>query len=163
MPTTDLATRLEKALEPAAAEHGLELVAVEQTGGRRSPIIRVLLDRENGIDIDTIAAANAWISPILDADESLNTTYTLEVSSPGIDRPLKRPADFERFAGETATVKVRTESGRTAYTGQILSADDTGIVLSTEGEEHRIPYDRILKARLKGVVDLATGRSEKTR
>jgi ribosome maturation factor RimP len=163
MPETDLSTRLETTLDPVVREHGLELVAVEQAGGRREPIIRVLLDCENGIDIDTIAGANRWISEILDLDEGLNGPYVLEVSSPGIDRPLSKPADFVRFTGETATVKTRTETGRATLTGQIASADETGIALVVDGEEHRISYDQIVKARLKGVVDFATGRSDKTR
>jgi ribosome maturation factor RimP len=161
MPETNLSTRLEMTLEPVVREHGLELVAVEQAGGRREPVIRVLLDCENGIDIDTIATANRWISEILDLDEGLTGPYVLEVSSPGIDRPLHKPADFARFIGESATVKTRTESGRATLTGQIASADETGITLVADGEEHRISYDHIVKARLKGAVDFATGRSDK--
>lgn len=162
MTASDIATRLEMQLESAAVEHGLELVAVEQTGGRHQPVIRVYLDRDGGIDIDTIAASNSWIAAVLDADEHLRGPYVLEVSSPGIDRPLTRPAHFTRFTGETATVKTRTAEGRATFTGTILSANDTGITLLVEGDERTIDYADILKARLKGAVDFAAERSAKT-
>ena len=162
MPATDLVTLLEKILEPAALEHGLELVAIEQSGGRRQPIIRVLLDRDGGIDIDIIASSNRWISEVLDADERLDGPYVLEVSSPGIDRPLTKPADFIRFAGETATIKRRSATGRVTLTGEIRSADEGGITLVVDGHEHSTIYDDILKARLKGAVDFGTERSAKT-
>ena len=164
MPASELTDRLERALETEAKSHGLELVAVEQTGGRRQPIIRVLLDREGGIDIDTIAQSNRWVSEIVDAEPALRSQYVLEVSSPGIDRPLRKPADFERFTGEMATVKTRTHDGRATFTGRIVSSDPSGIVLETDDGEHRFAYDDIAKARLKGIVDFGSQeRSAQTR
>ncbi len=163
MPATELIDRLERALDAEAISHGLELVAVEQAGGRRQPVIRVLLDREGGIDIDTIVESNSWVSEIIDADEELTGPYVLEVSSPGIDRPLRKPADFERFVGETATVKTRTVGGRATFTGRIASADDRGIVLETDDGEHRIAYDDMSKARLKRIVDFGSGRRAQNR
>ncbi len=163
MTATELIDKLETALDAEARSHGLELVAVEQTGGRRQPVIRVLLDREGGIDIDTIAESNRWVSQIVDAEPGLAGPYVLEVSSPGIDRPLKKPADFERFTGETATVKTRTADGRATYTGRIAGADTSGIVLEADDGEHRIAYDEIAKARLKGAVDFGSGRSAQNR
>jgi len=163
MPATELVGKLERALEAEAAKHGLELVAVEQAGGRHQPVIRVLIDREGGIDIDAIAESNSWISEVLDSETGLPGPYVLEVSSPGIDRPLKKPADFERFAGETATVKTRTSGGRATYTGRIAGVESDGIVLETEDGEHRVAYDNIAKARLKGRVDFGSGRSAQNR
>lgn len=163
MNATELVERLEHALDAEATRHGLELVAVEQTGGRRQPVIRVLLDREGGIDIDTIAEANRWVSDVLDGEEGLAGPYVLEVSSPGIDRPLRKPHDFERFIGETATVKTRTEQGRATYTGRIADAEPTGILLEADDGEHRIAYDEIAKARLKGAIDFGSGRSAQNR
>jgi ribosome maturation factor RimP len=163
MAATELAARLETVLESAAADHGLELVAVEQAGGRHQPVIRVYLDRDGGIDIDTIAESNRWISAVLDADEHLRGPYVLEVSSPGIDRPLTKPAHFARFEGESATVKVRTAEGRATFTGRISSATEHGITLLADDGEHAISYDDILKARLKGAVDFGTERSAQKR
>lgn len=164
MQTTELIDRLESALEDEAQTRGLELVGVEQSGGRHKPIIRVLIDRQGGIDIDTIAQANGWVSEILDAEPGLSGPYVLEVSSPGIDRPLRKPADFERFVGQTAKVKTRTHEGRLSYTGTIVNTTPAGIVLRTDtGEEFSIAFDDIAKARLKGEIDFGTGRSAQTR
>lgn len=153
---TELAARIEALLESSAAEHGLELVAVEQAGGRKTPVIRVLLDREGGIDIEELARANQWISAVLDEAEPIHGPYTLEVSSPGIDRPLRRPEDFERFAGQTATVKTRSREGRGAWTGTIVGMEGGDIVLDVDGEEVRIAFDDMTKARLKGEVDFGS-------
>ena len=163
MNATELIDRLERALDVEATNHGLELVAVEQTGGRRQPIIRVLLDREGGIDIDTIAESNRWVSEIIDAESGPVGPYVLEVSSPGIDRPLRKQADFEKFAGENATIKTRTAEGRATFTGRIVSADAAGVLIATDDGEHRIAYDDMAKARLKGVVDFGSGRSAQNR
>ncbi len=156
----DLARRVEELLEPEAAANGFELVAVEQAGGRHVPVIRVLLDREGGITIDDLAAANAWVSAVLDESDVVPGSYTLEVSSPGIDRPLRKLADFERFAGETANVKTRAAStGRTTWTGRIEGVEGETVVLDVDDQRVAIPFNEILKARLKGVVDFGKGGS----
>jgi len=157
---TDLTRRLEALLEPEAERNGFELVAVEQAGGRHTPIIRVLLDRPEGINLDAICAANRWVGDAIDADDPLGRPYTLEVSSPGVDRPLRRLSDFERFAGEEATVKARVASGsRSTWTGTIGGVDGTDVLLDVDGEHIRIAYDDVLKARLKGAVSFNTERS----
>jgi len=153
--TKKLAERLESLLEPEALRHGFELVAVEQAGGRGTPVIRVLLDRETGIDLEALATANRWVTELLDADPALVGPYTLEVSSPGLDRPLRRPRDFERYVGEVATIKTRPREGRSAYTGRITAADGDSVTLDVDGHDYTIAYDDITKARLKGVVDFS--------
>jgi len=160
MSTGDVATRLYDALEPEAQARGLELVAVEQAGGRGMPVIRVLLDREGGIDLDAVSAANSWVSAIIDAEDPFASPYTLEVSSPGVDRPLTKLADFARFTGEVATLKVAGAGPRTAWTGEIVTVEDDNVVISVDGEPVSVPYSSIVKARLKGVVDFkGKGRS----
>ncbi len=158
MAVGDLARRVEELLEPEAERNGFELVAVEQAGGRHVPVIRVLLDREGGINLDDLTVANRWISAILDESEVVSGPYTLEVSSPGIDRPLRKLGDFERFAGEMATLKTRAgQHGRTSWTGRIERVEDDNVVLDVDGEPVSIPFNDILKARLKGVVDFGKG------
>ena len=158
-----VAERLESLIEPEAARNGYELVAVEQAGGRGVPVIRVLLDREGGVDLEALTTANRWISKLLDDDPSLVGPYTLEVSSPGVDRPLRRPRDFQRFVGETATVKSLSAGKRTSLTGRIATADDVAVTIDHDGEVHRFDYKDITKARLKGVVDFGTERGAKNR
>ena len=157
-----LAGRLTELLEPEAEAHGFELVAIEQAGGKGMPVIRVLLDREGGVDIDAIASASVWVSEFLDAEDPISGPFTLEVSSPGIDRPLTKRADFDRFKGETITIKVLdSESERQrSMTGSLIGLEDDDVTLEIDGESIVIPYEKILKARLKGAVDFGKGRSQ---
>lgn len=159
MQTRPLVARLTELLESEAERNGYELVAVEQAGGRGTPIIRVLLDREGGIDLQAITTANAWVSAVLDEADPIAGPYTLEVSSPGIDRPLVKLADFERFAGETITVKARPAAGsRTSWTGTLAGLSGNDVLLNVDGEEVRVPFGDIEKARIKGVVDFGSKR-----
>ena len=153
MASNDLVHALESTLEPIAHEHGYELVAVEQAGGRHTPIIRVLLDREGGVDLDAISDANRWVSEALDEMDPISGPYTLEVSSPGVDRPLRKLVDFQRFAGETVTVKVKPSvEGRSAWTGTLAGIEGDHIVVETDTQTVRIPFDSVSKARIKGTV-----------
>lgn len=154
----DLLVRLELLLAPRAATHGFELVAVEVAGGQGSPIVRVYLDRDGGIDLDAICSANEWISAALDETDPFNGSYTLEVSSPGIDRPLRKLEDFRRFTGSTVTLKTRAIEGRTRFTGQITEVEGDTIVLDAEETSVRIAFAEIVKANLKGDVDFGQGK-----
>lgn len=156
MAMTDLAKRIEELLEPVAESNGFELVAVEQSGGRRTPVIRVLLDREDGVDLEAICEANRWVSEVLEQADPVSSPYTLEVSSPGVDRPLRKRSDFERFAGQEATVKIKPQHGaRSAWTGVLRGLDGDDVVIEADGETSRIDFDSIVKARLKGVVSFS--------
>lgn len=149
----DLARQLADALDPAARSHGYELVAVEMAGSAGRPTVRVYLDRPGGIDLDAIAEANGWISPAV--DDLVTGTYTLEVSSPGIERPLVRIADFERFAGSDAHVKTRRPlDGRSNFTGRLTGVDGADILIDVEGTTYRIPHSDVAKARLRAEMDI---------
>lgn len=150
-----LAERVEALLAPVAQREGLELVAVETAGATKHPVIRVLLDCEGGITLDVIVAANRWISEVLDAEDPIPSTYTLEVSSPGVDRPLRTIADFERFIGHVAVVKTTPIEGRARFTGEIVGTDESSVTLDVDGETVRVPIGAVSKARLKGEVDFA--------
>ena len=92
--------KLLEALEPLAAAHDVEIVTVEVVGSRKAPTIRVYLDCEGGIGFDELAASQKWVNELMDELDPFPGAYTLEVSSPGIDRPLRTPEHFQRFAGE---------------------------------------------------------------
>lgn len=150
MAQRDLESRLTALLEEASAGHGVELVAVEVVGAQRNPTVRIFLDKDGGIDLDAITEANTWISEVLDDADPIPGAFTLEVSSPGIERPLSKPADFARFTGRS--VKLRTSArvdGRNKFTGTIVSADEDTVVLDVDGETHRVPFAAIAKAHLK--------------
>lgn len=139
---------------------GLEVVLVETGGSKRDPLVRVYLDREGGITIDAIAEANRWIKAILDELPAYTHGYTLEVSSPGIDRPLSKLADFARFTGEEARLAVSPEfEGHKRFTGVLAGVDDERVLLETDGQVRRIPYRAITSARLKGRIDMQQGRT----
>lgn len=160
MHTTELLSRLTTALEPEAEAHGFELVAIEQSGGRGMPVLRVLLDREEGLDLDAVASANEWVSAILDAAEPFSHPYMLEVSSPGVDRPLTKPADFTRFAGQTVSIKAHVAEKRSSWTGELVGMQGDDVILTVDGERVAIGLDTIQKARLKGVVDFGRRREQ---
>jgi ribosome maturation factor RimP len=156
MPRNSLAERLTGLLEPTAVAHGLLLVNVEVSGAARTPLVRVFLDREGGIDIETITASNAWIKEVLDALPETADTYSLEVSSPGIERTLRTPADFERFAG--SQVKVTTDrivEGRKHFTGTLNGLVDGAASIEVDGTVYAVPLDAMDTARLRVDIDFA--------
>ena len=97
--------KLLAALEPHAAEEGVEIVTVEIVGSKKAPTIRVYVDAPEGVSFDVLASSQAWINKIMDEIDPFPGAYMLEVSSPGIDRPLRTLEHFARFIGEQAVVK----------------------------------------------------------
>ncbi len=145
-----LANELIALLEPLAQDHGLELVTVEVAGPGRHQIVRVYLDREGGIDIEAIAEANAWLSDTLDSVPRLSGPYTLEVSSPGIERILRTRRDFERFAGQRVVVQGMLKiDGRSRFAGELVGLHGDDVVLTVDGQEVRVPFETVERARLK--------------
>ena len=141
-------TAIWAAAEPVLSSLGLELVDVEVVGSGRARTLRLNVDRDGGIDLDTLAEANRPVSDALDAVDALPGPYTLELSSPGLERPLRRPAEFRRFVGTTVSVKTHdTVSGARRHRGLLVDADDGGIALEVDGEQRRFPYEGIASAR----------------
>lgn len=148
--------RIETALDPIVSSHGLELAAVELAGAGQKPIVRVFLDRSGGITLDEIAEANTWIGEAIDALGEPAGPYLLEVSSPGIERPLRKPGDFARFCGQRAEVRtLQAHDGRKRFTGTITAADDEAVTLDVDGETVRLPYDGMSRARLRVDIEFA--------
>ena len=137
------------AIEPVLATLGLEVFDVQFTGSGRARTVRVIVDREGGVDLDAITAASERIQPALDAFDDLGP-YALEVSSPGLERPLHRPEHFQRAVGETVSVKVRGADDEVRrLRGELVAADERGVTVDaddTTGGEH-VDYDQIIKAR----------------
>jgi ribosome maturation factor RimP len=138
----------EALVAPVVEASGLELVEVtfRREAGRK--VLRVVVDREGGVDIDTISATAEQVSRRLDLEGFAPGPYALEVSSPGIERPLRRPVEFRRRVGDR--VKVRTVTpieGARNHAGALVSADAEAIVIATDGGELRVPYEEIASAR----------------
>ena len=144
------------ALEVRAAEHGIDVVDVEIVGATKAPCVRVRLDKLEGdpINLDEVTAQTAWVSDTVEALDPISGSYTLEVSSPGMKRPLRRPSDFVRFQGEEVELTTTAMEGRRSYKGVIAAADDASVTIQPEGEDAAtISYDDVKKCTLKPVYD----------
>ena len=147
--------RLIEALEPLASEHGLDLVTVEVAGTRKRPILRVFLDTPaGGITLDELVDAQEWVDATIEEVDPFIESYDLEVSSPGIDRPLRKRTDFDRFAGEMTVIYLKPGASRSKYTGISHGLDGDELVLEMEdGTMERIAFDRIKRAHIIGQID----------
>lgn len=144
------------ALEAQAPLHGIDVVDVEVVGATKAPCIRVRLDKLEGdpINLDEVTAQTAWVSDTVEALDPISGSYTLEVSSPGMKRPLRRPSDFVRFQGEEVELTTTAMEGRRSYKGVIAAADDASVTIQPEGEDGAtISYDDVKKCTLKPVYD----------
>ncbi len=137
--------RVRAAVQPLADERGLELYDVETHQGG----VRVLVDREGGIDIDALAELTRAVNRVLDEIDPSAGRYTLEVSSPGLERPLRRPEHFAGAVGSKVTVKtVPGTEGDRRVAGDLVAADADGVTIHPEdGEDRRLGYDEIAAAR----------------
>lgn len=136
-------------LEPSVTALGFELVSVELVGSGNDRTLRVYIDHPDGITVDDCADVSRQVSAVLDVEDPISGAYVLEVSSPGLDRPLVKPADFERFAG--SLVKVRTREpvlGRKNFTGLLTEAAGDNVVVEVDGEPYEISLANIERARL---------------
>lgn len=139
------------ALEEGAAERGLDIVCVEVAGPAAHPTLRVRIDLLEGtIDMDAVTLHTAWVSEVVEALDPFPGAYELEVSSPGIERPLRRPGDFVRFEGERCELATREAiDGRRTWAGTIVGADEQTVTLNVDGADRAIPFALVKQAKLK--------------
>lgn len=136
-------------IEPELTELGFELVDVDYIQDGGAFVLRFYIDKENGVNVDDCAQASRMISAILDQNDFVGGKFMLEVSSPGIERPVRKPADFERFIGET--IKIKTVSpieGRKRYKGILTGFNDGLIELNVDGTTFSIHIENLKKAKL---------------
>jgi ribosome maturation factor RimP len=137
-------------IEPTLAGMGYELIRVV-VAGRDRPTLQVMIERLDGaaITVDDCEIVSRALSAKLDVEDPIASSYTLEVSSPGIDRPLVRPKDYQRFAGHVARIEARAPiAGRRRFTGRIVGADDTRLRIAVEEGEVEIPFAEVARAKL---------------
>ena len=138
-----------KLLEPTIERLGYELTDLELKLGGRDGMLRIYIDKPEGIDIDDCEAVSRQVSAILDVEDPLPGHYTLEVSSPGMDRTLTKPAHFQRFMGEEIRVKLRFPvDGRRNFRGELKSADKEYIEVEVDGQSFSLALKTIESARL---------------
>ena len=129
---------------------GLELVDIQFRPEEHGWVLRIFIDSELGITVDHCADVSREVSAFLDVEDLIDHPYTLEVSSPGLERPLKSPADFSRFTGRKARIKLRMPvNGQKVFEGVIQQAGDASVELMLEDESTvQLPFEHIRKARL---------------
>lgn len=144
-------------LEPVLARDGYELVEVEWVRGGGRWTLRLFIDKPGGVNVDDCQLVTRTVDPILDVEDFIEPAYDLEVSSPGLDRPLRKPEHFARYAGQRVHVKAYgpvegTAGGSPArknWTGTLRGFRDGAVEVEVDGLLHRIPHDRIAKAHLE--------------
>ncbi|MDM8270413.1 ribosome maturation factor RimP [Thermophilibacter provencensis] len=153
MPKAGLEQTIIDALEPRGAERGIDVVDVEVVGATKAPCVRVRIDHADEslptISLDEVTAETEWISAALDELDPIPSSFTLEVSSPGMARPLRKPHDFERFAGETVSASLVPGEGRRRYTGVLLGIEGSTVALECDGERVELALDDIRKCTIK--------------
>jgi ribosome maturation factor RimP len=141
---------LTKLLEPEVNTLGYELVDLEARLGGRDGLVRLFIDREDGITLDDCERVSHQVSALLDVEDPIPGHYVLEVSSPGLNRRLRRPEDYGRFVGERVKVELRVprEDGRRRFTGRLTTVDAEEFAVEVDGVTHRLRFDEVEKARL---------------
>lgn len=150
----DLQNQLFELMEPTVVDLGCELVAVELTTveGRRT--LRISIDKPGGIIVEDCTRVNRSLSAMLDVEDPLEGAYDLEVSSPGLERPLQRSSDFDRFCGYRVRVQLEKEApGRRRFTGILKAVDSGTLHIAVDGEEFELSLELVEKAHLLLEID----------
>lgn len=144
---SDVPSSLEELIGDYLGAERLELDDLEMLGQGRGRILRVVIDGPE-VGVDHLAELSRGISRLLDHESDLDGSYTLEVTSPGLERKLRRPAHYRKSVGKEITVKTRTEvEGLRRHEGVLVASDDDGIVLEVDGKSRRIEFDQVGSAR----------------
>jgi ribosome maturation factor RimP len=142
-------TRVWQLAAPLAEGEGMEIVDIDfrHEGSRGGRVLRLYLDKEGGPNMDDLSRVSRQLSELLDAQDTIEGAYTLEVSSPGINRPLKKPAHFARFVGKRIRVRTRDLiDGRRSFLGILGQVVEDSVILTQEGKRYQIPFSMIEKS-----------------
>ena len=148
-PESGLRDSLQDLLRPGVEALGFELVGIDFQPREKNSLVRLYIDSEQGISLENCEAVSRQVSGILEVDDPISGRYTLEVSSPGLDRPLFEIAHFKKFIGKKSRIKMIVDvDGRKNFTGIIQSVSDTGVTLLVDDSEFELVFDDIKSARL---------------
>ncbi len=147
--------KLEALLAPVVEDLGYEYVGIEYSSNPKNRLLRLYIDQpESGIGVDDCETVSREVSAVLDVEEPISGQYTLEVSSPGIERPLFTAAHFSRFIGEVAKVQLQVPlDGRRKFKGLIVAVADDEVTLAGDGQQWQLPLADMLKAHLAPDLD----------
>ena len=143
----ELRERLTALAEPAAATGGVELVDVEVRGQRGRRLVRVVVDADGGVDVERLTLLSRAIGDRFDADDVVEGRYTLEVTSPGVDRPMRTPRDFARNLGRPVRI-TRTDGDPRELEGVLQAVDDDAVVVGTGDDDVRVPLASVERGRV---------------
>ena len=144
-----IVTAVEGFARPIVDDLGLELVEVEFRRESAGWILRLFIDREGGVSIDDCASVSRQVSAYLEVEDLIDHAYNLEVSSPGLERPLKKREDFVRFSGRKARIKLKDPvDGQRVFIGLLGSVDENILTLDVDGRQMEIDMDGVARARL---------------
>ena len=155
MQADSIAQQIDRIAEKAASDNGVEFIHSEIVGSKRNMTVRIYIDKPEGVTLEDCSTVSRAIEAVIDADDFIPSSYVLEVSSPGIERPLFTVQDFEKFAGKKAKVKtLESINGQANFNGRIVSVEDSEIIFDDKTNGNvRIPFEKVAKANLR--VDLA--------
>lgn len=140
---------LQALLAPVVVALGYECWGIEFSAQGRHSMLRVYIDKEGGVQVDDCAIVSRQISGVLDVEDPISVEYTLEVSSPGMERPLFTLDQFAKFAGEQVKIKLRSPfEGRRNFQGLLRGVEEQDVVVQVEDHEFLLPIDMIDKANI---------------
>lgn len=146
----DVTDRIEKIIGPTIEDMGFDIVRIQLSGTQRVRL-QIMVERKDGapIVVDDCADVSRATSALLDVDDPISAAYTLEVSSPGLDRPLVKLKDFERFCGYEVRIETHDlVAGRKRFSGRLLSVDGSTVRIACEGEDYDLAFEDIHRAKL---------------
>lgn len=144
-----LENRLTEMLSPAVEATGFELVGIEFIRAGKHSTLRIYIDHEDGIDVDACAEVSHQVSAVLDVEDPISTEYNLEVSSPGLDRPLFNAKQYQDQKGQIVSLQlVMPSDGRRNFKGEIVSVEGNMVTLSVDGKEYTIALSNVKKANI---------------
>jgi len=136
-------------LRPAVEEVGVELLGIEFVSAGKHSTLRIFIDHENGIDVDNCADVSRQVGALLDVEDPISTEYNLEVSSPGLDRPLFSLAHYEAVIGETVNVRLSLPlNGRRKFKGILNAIEGDVLIVTVDGEEFELVFSNVDKGNL---------------
>lgn len=147
----DLEIKVRGVIEPVVSSLGIAVDYIELTKMGGKFLLRVFIEKEGGVTLDDCELVSREVEAVLDVEDPIPSAYVLEVSSPGLDRPLRNPADFKKFSGRTARIVTHVPvENQTFFIGEIAAVEDDNVVLVLPGDEKiTIPYKNISRARLE--------------
>lgn len=153
----EILNKVREIAAPLAAQEGLELIDVELGGPGGRQILRIFIDKSGGVSLDDCSSISRAVSAALDVEDPIQGAYDLEVSSPGLDRPLRTPEHFQKFAGKRVRVKTFGPlpecENRKTFVGILQGYDNETIVLDVDGRIFRVPHAQVSKANVDPVFE----------